>query len=112
MGRASGTKTIIERNRIICRPPPRASLCTTADGYGRSHRAGRRGRRPGVDQTLRRWLDAEVQSIERSRAEEHEVARLAEDDFVDRPDVADSEAHCARPSFQDGAVGLPEMPSL
>src|SRR5205814_947206 len=85
-------------------------LASNPQARGVSH--GRGGCRASVHQHLSHWIYANVQALERARAEEREIARLTEHDLIDRPQAVDVQRHAAGPSTQDGSVGLPEMPYL
>lgn len=75
-------------------------------------RPGSRGRRAGVDEALGDWIDTKVQSLECARAEEGEVARLAEHHFVAGLDAHRADDGEARYSLEHRAVRLTKVPDL
>jgi len=59
---------------------------------------------------LRQRFDAEVEAFERARAQEDEVPRFAEYDFISRDLAGDVNEHAAGPPLEQRAVGLAEQP--
>jgi hypothetical protein len=75
-------------------------------------RLSRRGRwcRPGVYQAFGDRLDAEVQSFQGPGAEQDQIARFAEYDFVGCAFAGHGDEHAAGPTFENGSVGLAKEP--
>lgn len=63
-----------------------------------------------VNQPLCHRLDPEIESFQCSRTEQGEVTRFSEHDIVGRAFAGDVNEGWTGPPFQDGPVGLAEVP--
>src|SRR5712691_1631462 len=72
----------------------------------------RRGCRPGVDELLRDRLHAEVESLQRARAKQREVARLTEDDIIPRSLSCYGDHDDTGPALEHSPVRLAEPPLI
>src|SRR5438876_414312 len=72
----------------------------------------RRGCRPGVNELLRDRLHAEVESLQRARTKQREVARLTEDHVIPRSLSRHRDDDDARPALEHGPVRLAEPPPI
>src|SRR5690242_6817211 len=67
---------------------------------------------PGIHKSLATGLDPEIQPLEGSRAEEHEVARLSEDDLVTCGRATCVDHRRAGPPREHRSIGLAKLPAL
>ena len=72
----------------------------------------RRRCRPRVDELLRDGFDTEVEAFESARAQQGEVARLAEDDVVPHPLARHGDHDDAGPALKYRPVRLAEPPLI
>src|SRR5437879_6112840 len=96
------------------RPPPSNPQHNSAIGWPPTARSYRckacRRCRSGIHEAFADRLDAKIQTFQRARAEQNEIAIFAEHDLVDRPRAGNIDVHGTGPARQDRSIGLAEMP--